>query len=125
MHIVFVIVWTSLLGACASRAFEAPIGPATVQRAAQVPHIRAVSDGWKSNEQIVHESISTRESILKSRRGITERGYRYRYYGDGSGSVSRPGEDTLRGWSINCLRDKMTDRRKCSIAGSNPVFVVR
>lgn len=82
---------------------------------------RAVSDGWQPNERIVPSPLATLPSmqISPSRQGLTPSGLKYTIYPDGSGGVEQAGGELLNGWSIDCGKDAMNDRRDCKLTSHN------
>lgn len=50
------------------------------------------------------------------RRGSTPDGFTYTIYPDGSGGIKGPQHGPAEGWSIDCNRDAMNDRRECKLS---------
>jgi hypothetical protein len=84
------------------------------------PITHPVADGWTPSEYVEIKNLGFSSTpILRSRSGVTPSGSKYRYYSDGSGSISKGSlSDALNEWSIDCTRDKMSDNRNCRIVGS-------
>ena len=85
---------------------------------------RPVSDGWQPGEMISPPEAGSVISVHASRTGVTPSGNTYRYYYDGSGSVRPLGGSILSGWSIDCQKDTMNDRRNCKIRSSDAKLVL-
>jgi hypothetical protein len=91
----------------------------------------SVSDGWTPSEAIIHDGSSAAIIAFESatrpefsatiyRTGIAPlSGFKYVYYADGSGDVE--GEHIK--WDIRCLKDKISDKRKCSVNGRELVVL--
>lgn len=92
-------------------------GSVTAQDVAKLPSTPAVSDGWQPGERIIPSPPTTNPGLVvgPSRQGTTPDGLKYTMYPDGSGSIANPAGDILNGWSIDCQKDAMNDRRDCSL----------
>lgn len=79
-----------------------------------VVHYAAATDApnaWYPGEQQIAEP-----SGIRYRSGVTASGYPYNIFPDGSGSVTPPSSKIgLKGWSVDCSKDAMTDQRACII----------
>jgi hypothetical protein len=95
-----------------------PQPSASVSKDATITHPAA--DGWTPSEYVEIKNLGFDSTpVLRSRSGVTPSGNKYQYYADGSGSVFKGGaSDALNEWSIDCTRDKMSDKRNCRITGS-------
>ena len=74
---------------------------------------RPVEDGWYPGEKLAFSSSTT------YRAGRTPRGFAYDYFRDGSGGVRKSGATFSGGWTINCEKDAMNDRRNCRISSTD------
>jgi hypothetical protein len=99
------------LAGCAAQS-----GPGPSAGSDGAAYTRLVQDGFRPNEYVKHQRVGALDPrLLKGRYGYTDEGQEYRYYNDGSGSVRDAGTNDSSGWTVECLIDSMTDRRKCSI----------
>lgn len=78
----------------------------------------AVANGWQAGEMQFSAEPGSSE-VGPRRQGTTRDGWVYTYYQDGSASVEPRKDSVMEGWSIHCLNDAMTDKRKCSIRSSS------
>lgn len=75
---------------------------------------RPVSDGWRPGEMVMPAQPGTVISLPASRKGVSPGGHPYTIYPDGSAGVDT-GPGAADGWSIDCGKDKMNDRRNCKL----------
>ena len=90
-----------------------------------MPVTHPATDGWTASEYIEIKNLGFGSTpTLRSRSGVTSSGHKYHYYSDGSGSVSKgSADDALNEWSIDCVRDKMSDKRECKVVGSQLAII--
>lgn len=76
-----------------------------------------VSDGWYPGERRYPAKAGSIPAMdmPSYRRGTTPDGFTYTIYPDGSGGIKGPQHGPAEGWSIDCTRDAMTDRRECKL----------
>ncbi len=73
------------------------------------PAEQPVDNPWYPGETKVVQDLIGKVTV--SRQGITPSGSTYRYYSDGSGSVT----NGAASWSLSCKVDKISDQKKCEI----------
>lgn len=100
-----------LLSACTT------VGTGTGNNSAATAQGMQVTDGWYPGERLF-PSRTERVAALSMpayRRGTTPDGLTYTIYPDGSGGVKAAHHGAAQGWSIDCSKDAMTDRRVCTL----------
>jgi hypothetical protein len=124
-----VIVSSALtLCGCVATTSPASFDGAAISHTSVAP-IATVGDGWYPGESIVHNPIDPvlvkpgEPTTARLRRGVTPEGFSYDYYEDGSGSLD-VSHGTLPDWDINCVKDKINDQRRCTIARYEGEFLV-
>lgn len=93
----------ALAAASLSACTSATVAPPTAAPASQLS-----ANPWYPGETVSTEVLIGTPTVI--RRGTTPDGYSYTIFADGSGSVK-----SLTDWSIACGKDKMTDRRECTL----------
>lgn len=111
------------VGVCAGALLAGCVDTSN-QLGGAVSAARPVSDGWQTNEMVKPPHVGPVISLPASRTGITPTGNTYNYYPDGSGSVSPLGGSALSGWSIDCQKDAMNDRRNCKVRSYDAKLVL-
>ena len=81
------------------------------------PVSTASADAWYPGETVSTEVLIGTPTVI--RRGHTPSGNSYAIYADGSASVK-----SLTDWSIGCGKDKMSDKRECTLTnGDASLFI--
>ncbi len=84
------------------------------------PRSIVVQDGWRVDEVLFeaeHDSPLAAMNLPAHRTGVTENGFTYTIYPDGSAGL-RLGQNAVAEWSIDCSKDKMSDQRNCTVTSS-------
>lgn len=109
-NLLFASALAASLTGCTSTDMVA--GSATTE-AQGVP----VSNGWYPGERLYPPKAGTIPTMNMPayRRGTTPDGFTYTIYPDGSGGIKGLQHGPAEGWSIDCTRDAMNDRRECKL----------
>jgi hypothetical protein len=85
-----------------------------------------VADGWYPGERRFPPKAGSIPALNMPayRQGTTPDGFTYTIYPDGSGGVKGPQHGPAGGWSIDCSRDAMTDRRECKLTSYSARLLV-
>lgn len=117
------LLLTSALAASLSGCTSTDIAGGSVSPA---PQGTPVSNGWHPGERLYPPRAGTIPSMNMPayRRGITPDGFTYTIYPDGSGGIKGSHHGPAEGWSIDCARDAMNDRRECKLSSYNTRLLV-
>ncbi|WP_420561414.1 hypothetical protein [Tepidicaulis sp.] len=127
--LIFVFLTSMLITACSKPNLN-PFGPTGLQDKKPSEYV------WRPDEPIQDKPVTTHtaqgawqvgETILRGRsgnyrEGRSPGGRRYTIYPDGSGGIGELTSEER--WSIDCSRDKIDDKRRCSFYNSdNRLFI--